>query len=266
MSKTPEELLAIRIGNSTVGDNLKRAVESGALTEDIDGRLAVTPQLGEYNWAVVQHGPPLQCGFLMYFLFFQAYAQKAVPHGCSACYKVKVAPRTLRELVAAWGIAKGIACHSKWGVDFTNQNSQHLYAGYFYCTGLDGARVLYKVVREAIDAHPLLGPGVGMTIKRGCSNYEAALGPSDKFEFADELIELEAWLKTRFKLNMRTGPLPVPLAHWLDFAYCIGDNTYLDFTGGRPLRPPTVSYSPEPDNAGEPMPSLQQHDLVPRHD
>ena len=29
---------------------------------------------------------------------------------------------------------------------------------------------------ECVDAHEYLGPGVGMIIKRGCSNYERALG------------------------------------------------------------------------------------------
>src|SRR5665647_1902980 len=105
----------------------------------------------------------------MHFLFFQIYARSALPQGCSACYKVKVVLRTLRELVAAWGIAKRIECRSKWGVDLENPYSQNIYAGYFYVAGHDMARVMYRVVREAFGNDPMLGPDIPMSIKRGCS-------------------------------------------------------------------------------------------------
>jgi hypothetical protein len=114
MTKAPDELLALRIGETTVGENLRRAVESGRLTEANNGALLVAKDSKrEVNWLYVTHGPPLGCGFLMDFMFQHAYAQSAVPDGCSACYKVKVVPRTLRELVAAWEIGKRIHYRSK---------------------------------------------------------------------------------------------------------------------------------------------------------
>ena len=198
MAKSPDELLALQVGDATVAENLKRAVEAGELVEEEDGCLRFAePRQQSQNWATVASGPPLGCDFLMQFLFQQAYAKSAVPQGCSACYKVKVVPRTLRELVAAWGIAKRIECRSKWGVDFNNPYSQNVYAGYFYEVGLDGARALYKVVRDIIDNDPKLGPDVQMSIKRGCSEYEAKLGPSDRYTFAPELKEVEEYLRTQ---------------------------------------------------------------------
>ncbi len=89
-------------------------------------------------------------------MFHHAYAESAVPNGCSGCYKVKVVLRTLRELVAAWEIGKRTPCKSKWGTDLNNAYSQNIYAGYFYVSGLDGARALFKVVRETIDQIPNL--------------------------------------------------------------------------------------------------------------
>src|SRR5208282_300490 len=106
MTKSPEELLALRIGEHTVAENLRRAVASGALVESDDGTIQLAddqPRTG--NWVAVSRGPPMDCKFLLHFLFRHAYAKSAVPQGCSACYKVKVVPRTLRELVAAWQIA-----------------------------------------------------------------------------------------------------------------------------------------------------------------
>ena len=192
----------------------------------------------------VPNGPPLGCVFLMNFVFRNAYGRSAVPHGCRECYKVKVVPRTLRELVAAWQIAKRIECRSKWGIDLYNPHSQNIYAGYFYTTGLDAARVLFKVVRQALNADPKLGPDITMTIKRGCSEYEEAVGPSDRYEFTPEMAELEAYLKSRFRERGHPEKLNAPLAQWIDIAFRMGDDTYLDFTGGKRLRPKTVTYEP----------------------
>jgi hypothetical protein len=244
MSKSPDELMAMPFGGATVAENLTHAVETGALVEDDNGVLSRAEIPRDTNWARVERGKPLGCSFLMHFLFAHAYARSAVPYGCRACYKVKVAPRTIRELVGAWGIGKRIDCRSKWGVDLDNKYSQNVYAGYFYTSGLEGARALYRVVRSLIDGDPKLGPNVPMSIKRGCSDYEAALGPSDQYEFAPELEELEAYLRTRYRDKKAADLPPVPLAHWIEVAHRIGDDTYLDFTGGRRPYPTMLTYDP----------------------
>ena len=245
MTKSAEELLAVQVGEGSVAENLRRAVASGALIENDDGTLQLAddqPRNG--NWVAVNHGPPMDCKFLLLFLFPLAYAKSAVPQGCSACYKVKVMPRTLRELVAAWDVAKRIECKSKWGADLGNPYSQNIYAGYFYTAGLDMARTIYKIVRHELDSDPKLGPDIAMSIKRGCSEYEALLGPSDRYEFAPELAELEAHLKAKFRVKKRPPEPALPLAHWIDVAFRVGDDTYLDFTAGKRLRPKAVSYDP----------------------
>jgi hypothetical protein len=245
MTKSPQELLSFRAGRHTVADNLRRAVDSGALIEDADGGLRFAQKRpASSQRMVIANGPVLGCDFLFDFLFTHAYGKAAVPSGCSSCYKVKVIPRTLRELVAATEVAKGIQHRSKWGVDIDNPHTQTVYGGYFYVSGLEMARAVYKVVREALDAHPKLGPDVGMLIKRACTEYEIAVGPSDQFEFAPEQEALEAHLKSRFSnQSIPAGPA-IPLAHWIDAAFRIGDDTYLDFTRGKRLRPQTVSYEP----------------------
>jgi hypothetical protein len=228
-----------------VAENIQRAIDAGQLVREADGglRLAAAPA-AVANWARVQHGPGLDCKFKLFFAFPHVYGKSAVPFGCSACYKVKVVPRTLRQLVAAWGIGKKIVCRSKWGIDFDNPYSQNVYAGYFYAPSLDGARAVYRIAREAIDKDALLGPDIVMSIKRGCSEYEATLGPSDQYRFTPEMEELETYLRQRFRAPAAEGLPPMPMAYWLDVAFRIGDDTYLDFTQGRRLRPKTVSYEP----------------------
>jgi len=246
MTKSPDELMALRFGAASAGENLHRAIESGQLIENKDGTLELPgdPRQG-VNWMYVSNGPVLDCGFLMYFMFAHAYAESAVPQGCSACYKVKVVLRTLRELVAAWELAKRIECRSKWGTDLYNPYSQNIYAGYFYVAGLDAARTSFKVVREAIDADPKLGPEIAMTIKRGCSEYEVKLGPSDRYAFTPEMAELETYLKSRFRERRAAHYPSMVAAHWIETAFRLGDDTYLDFTGGKRLRKSTMTYDPQ---------------------
>jgi hypothetical protein len=245
MTKAPEQLLAMPVGATSVGENLHHSIASGRLTEKEDGTLEITgnPKVG-VSWMYVDNGPPLGCGFLMYFMFHHAYAEAAVPSGCRACYKVKVIPRTLRELVAAWEIAKDVKCRSKWGTDVNNPYSQNIYAGYFYVAGLDAARALFKVVRQAFSDDSKLGPDIAMMIKRGCSEYEAKLGPSDRYAFTPEMAELEAYLKTRFRERRAEYQPSLVAAHWIETAFRLGDDTYLDFTGGKRLRRKTMAYDP----------------------
>ena len=153
--------------------------------------------------------------------------------------------RTLRELVAAWQIGKRIECRSKWGIDLNNPYSQNVYAGYFYTNGLDAARTLFKIVRQTVNEDPKLGPDIPMTIKRGCSEYEAMVGPSDRYdEFTPEMAELEAYLKYRFRQRKAVHRGSMVAAHWIETAFRIGDDTYLDFTDGKRLRKKTMTYDP----------------------
>jgi len=241
-----DELLARHFGGRTVQENLQAALAAGRLVESADGMLSLPRGRGGSRWIFVPNRPYLPCGFLTKVMFEAAYSESAVPHGCSACYKIKVRAATLRELVAAWQVAKSVDCLSKWGVDLENPHSQDVYAGYFYPGDLDAARTLYKVVREAIDTDPKLGPEVKMVIKRGCSQFEAAVGPSDSYSFTPEMADLESHLRSRFKAPTiaESTNLHEQLGAWIDLAFRMGDDTYLDFTGGKRLRPATLTYDP----------------------
>jgi hypothetical protein len=243
---TPQDILAVKIGDRTVGESLRHAIAAGIVREGEDGSLELPPPASPDLFMKIYNAPAPDCGFLNRFMFRTVYQEAAVPAGCEHCYKVKVLPRTLRQLVAAYEIALGINCVSKWGVDFYNRYNQSLYAGYFYVDGLDGARALFPLVRALVDEHAKLGPDVPVLIKRGCSNYEAILGSSDTYEFRPELREIEAYIKSRVRAK---GQKPNALAtllygKWVPFAFQTGDDTYLDFTDGKPLYRKSLSYDP----------------------
>ena len=99
-------------------------------------------------------------------------------------------------------------------------------------------------MREAFNEDPKLGPDIAMTIKRGCTEYEATVGPSDRYEFTPEMAELETYLKSRFRERKRIDQGNHALVHWIDFAFRMGDDTYLDFTDGKRLYAKTMTYDP----------------------
>lgn len=245
LSHVPEALRQLRYGLSTAEQNLQQAIAAGILIEHDDGSLGLPPaEKMVSGWMEVPNGPPLDCHFLLNAGFEGIYGRAAVPHGCRECYKVKVKLGSLRQLMAAWKLGKSIPCLSKWGLDLGNPYSQDIYAGYLYASGLDAARVLHKVVRAALDSDAALGSGVPVTIKRGCSKFESALGPSDRYEFTPEMAQLEQLLRARFVAPATTGSSMRTIGRWIQAAYQIGDDSYLDLTGGKRLRPPSVTYAP----------------------
>lgn len=243
-------VLSIEIGGKTVGARLEEAVAAGYVVRRPDGKLerAAPPRSpsglnngGEFD---------RDCNFLNGFMFGRIYGQKAVPMACGDCYKVKVTPTTMRQLMAVHKISHDFACFAKSRSEVDRAETQSLYATYFYLLGLDRARAVYKKLRAKIDADPKLGPAVKMVIKRGCTNYERALGPSDRYTFDPRLARIEEYFRARFATNHRQKLErkylnAIYLLTLLRIAYRIGDDTYKDFTGGKDLFPPTLSYDPD---------------------
>lgn len=242
------DLLNMRFGKGTVRENLERAVSERRLEILPDGSFKSLQQSESNSYYLqVKNIRKMECRFFNDFLFTSAYDKVAVPFACRNCYKVKVVPTNFKGLVALRGILENTPYHSKCGVDFFNPHSRNIYAGYLYLEGLEAARSACREMRDLVESHPDLGNSVVLTIKRGCSNFEAACGPSDKWTFRDGMAELESALQQRFKPELST-PIDyrirrmTTMMHWLQIAYNLGDDTYQEFTGGKPLHRPTVSY------------------------
>jgi hypothetical protein len=244
-------VLSIEIGGKTVGARLEEAIAAGYVVRRPDGKFALpaapVPALpGLNNDGVFERN----CTFLNAFMFEHIYGRQAVPMACSNCYKVKVTSASMRQMVAVHEISEGFACGSKSQAEVDRQETEALYATYFYLLGLDKARAVYKKLRGRIDADPKLGPKVKMVIKRGCTNYERALGPSDRYTFDPQLTRIERYFRARFaapdrETLGRKHLNTMYLLALLRIAYRIGDQTYKDFTGGKDLFPPTLTYDPD---------------------
>lgn len=251
MDENDQSLLLV-VGGRSIADNLEQAVAAGHISRREDGKYKLVARHGDETTVLrsyVSTGTgsfSLPCDFLMDFLFKQAYGQSTVPFGCRDCYKVKVSAASLRQLMAIKEIADSLPYRSKCGMEPTAP----YYAAFFYNLGLDKAREAYRTLRQRLDQAPVLGQEVRMLIKRGCTEYERRCGPSDRYSFDPALEQIEAHLLKQFVTTPKSSvPRPVvekmELLRWISRAYHMGDVTYKDFTDGKSLYPPIVTYPPE---------------------
>lgn len=247
MSSTTDAILAVRIGRRTVAENLVRAIDNGILTRSDDGALSLPPDKDPNQRTIYNDVRwPYPCKKLL-FLFEHIYERAQVPWICRNCYKVKIKPRTVRELVAVLDATVRKPYPSKFQPDIDVPYSPDLYGAYFYADGLEQVRSIYKDVRATLDGDERL-KSVQMVIKRGCTEYEMHCGPSDRYTFPDGLAEIESYLLSRISTLPPSSRPPLPrrlfLVQWIKLAYRIGDESYLELTGGRRLFPETVGYEP----------------------
>lgn len=251
----PDALLDLEFGGRSVRANLEQALAQGILLLTPEGRLTLAS--GKDGNEAYQHhkGPekrPFSCQFLMNVLFKAVYAQAAVPWHCRECYKVKIAPRDFKGLMALRTRLKDFSCSAKCGAEASYLQSQDLYGGYFYCQGMDHARDIHRRVREAADLHADLGPQTPLRIKRGCTLYEIHCGPSHAWTFTPEQELLEQRLLERFvaPAKIRDEGEFALVMRWMKAAHAIGDDSYLAFTKGVRAYPISISYDPA---TGEPV-------------
>lgn len=245
-----KDVMEMRFGKRSVRENLERAVTAGRLVKLPNGHFVLPARRTQYSYLHVKSVLMLDCRFLSEFLFGFAYDKKTVPYGCSNCYKVKIVPNDFRGLIVLREILEDAPYHSKCGADFYNPHSRDVYAGFLYLEDLAAARAACLDMRARVDSRPELGSATKLTIKRGCSGMEAACGRSDRWVFRDGMQELESYLKTRVQVVPSVAvPYAVcklkSFAAWIQVAYNIKDDSYLYFTGGKPLHQPTLSYPVE---------------------
>lgn len=241
-----ESLLSLRIGQRTIAENLERAVANGALGRKAPNGYVLPTDSRVRDRTVRNSAPwPYPCRTLL-FLFDEIYERKQVPWTCRNCYKVKVAPRKVAQLVRVFDATAQKPYPSKFQPDMDAHYTPDLYGAYFYADGLEQARAIHRDVSETMAGDAALA-GVPVTIKRGCTEYEMHCGPSDQYRFPDGLAALEEALLATIDAppgNSRLVPRNLILVLWIRQAFRIGDESYLELTGGQRLFPETVKYAP----------------------
>jgi hypothetical protein len=226
--------------------------QAGYYLRESDGKLTVDARIAiDTPWHHIKNKWDFDCG-LWHRIVFDYISKRLpaqerfVPSRCQQCFKVVVRPKTLKQLFALEALQIRLQRPSKCGIE-PRATVCGLYGGYFYNDGLEEALERYREVRSAVDADQHLGPDVSVIVKRGCTEYELECGPSDKWAISDVQLKFEALVNQYVAHDdvMRSQPEHLVWhlhRKWIEFAYANGDLTYLEFTDGKPLYPPVVTY------------------------
>ena len=225
----------------------------GYRIRDADGRIEVisTGIAWETPWHHIVHDAFLDCNTwhsIMFDLFSRILPkdQRFIPSKCQQCWKVVVRPRNLLGLFALMDLQIKLGRNSKCGIE-AREYVHGLYGGYFYNHSIDEGLMCYRLVREAVDKTVHLGKETLVILKRACTEFEMACGPSDKWIVTDRQRYVETLVNKWYVRDQTTRVQPshaIAAVHkrWIEWAYANGDPTYINFTGGKPLHRPVVTY------------------------
>ncbi|MEG3147686.1 hypothetical protein U1839_23805 [Sphingomonas sp. RT2P30] len=144
--------LAFRVGETTVGDNLNKAVAAGRLIAHADGTWEVSERKpSPKRWLGTKVPWHVPCETMLRLIFTNAYDRKQVPWHCRNCYKVKARPRSMRQLLALGRLLKATKWTAKYGLNVASSANQGGYAAYVYLDGLDAARRAYHQLRAQME-------------------------------------------------------------------------------------------------------------------
>jgi len=185
------------------------------------------------------------------------------PRQCQGCWKIAVKLRTVEELMKMAELQQRMNLPSKCGLD-KRSYTDTAYSAFWYCPiagGLGEARKIFERVEKAIKSQ--IAPDLQPILKRGCTEMELTLGPSDQWEWLEEDENFQKlldsiWIdppmqpeqSTNLKVNLRR--------RYIDWAARHGDLTYLKYREG-PITPPLVAYNGSIHNEKDfPIPEVRR--------
>jgi hypothetical protein len=170
-----------------------------------------------------------------------------IPTYCQNCWKVVVRPRTLSELFALCEIQREMHRPSKCGIELRATVNGN-YGGYFYNKGKPAGEECWREVRKIVDLK--IGRDVAVILKCACTEFEMENGPPADYEPSSKQLRMEALLDKWIASDSRTYVQPeyavaFIMRKWIHHAYSIGDSTYAEYTGRKPLSRAYKTYHEE---------------------
>ena len=242
---------------------LKPLLDTNFYLRPEDGKLKAR-QVGissETPWIHIRHGVGYDCGLWHQITFNVVVSQlpqdqKFVPRGCHKCWKVVVKPRTLQQLFNLLEVQRILDRPSKCGIEM-RPTVGGLYGGYFYNHSVEEGLECYEIVKAQLLNNEHLAPLVSevdsegrttrIILKRGCTEYEHAIGDSSKWsitegqDFIEDLID-EYIVNEQLSMQQPEHVVWSIKRRWIEFAFEHGDETYKEYTAGKPIAPDYVVY------------------------
>ena len=176
---------------------------------------------------------------------------KFIHSNCLNCWKVVLRPRNLVELFEVRRYQKNLRRSSKCGTEL-RAFVPAKYGAYFYNDSMEEGLDILETVRKDF-------PKCGAILKRGCTEFELAYGPSNKWGQTSRDQKLEEILDaTLLDIDWNGNPYkkkPLPRyveentkRQWVEFAFDRGDSTYKQYTMGHPIVTSVLTYEKELQN------------------
>jgi hypothetical protein len=238
----------------------------------------------------MHHNPPwhhtmmtdrFDCGMnmtIMHNIIFQRLpggARRWIPSRCQGCWKVVVRPETLLQLFRIEEIQKRLERPGKCGIELRGfkpkpglVNVHGRYGAYWYTPSVEEGRECWRAVQDALDADPVT-EGIKAILKRACTEYEALYGDSSKWEVTPAQLHVEDIVHRKVESGTNFSPQAehvITRVHvdWIEFACAVGDETYLLFTGGKPIHPTYRTYHDEEPEKPKPKRKTKKKKSAPR--
>jgi len=173
-------------------------------------------------------------------------------------------PRDIEELFASYILVQELGRPGKCGTEIDRPNTNRLYGAYFYNNSLDEGLKCYEIVKKAVERDKVyetsiwdcpikvkFGEGYdslpNIILKRGCTEFEQACGPSDQWAYDDAQVEeerilIDAFCQDIVHLKQHDTQLARVFYRWLHQAFRVGDTKYKMFTNGNDFYMPPVTY------------------------
>ena len=117
------------------------------------------------------------------------FRKQAVPEKCMNCYKVTVFLDSLTDVYAVEGFQQRGEGAAKVGAETRMTVKGRKFGAYWYCKGLKDGRERFIVVKRWCGMS--LGGKWSAVLKRGCTEFEQAMGPSDQWVYTEAHRKLE---------------------------------------------------------------------------
>lgn len=224
--------------NNTVGANMKLDLH----------RMKMFPRsleaASESNWIFFgPHNRAMDCG-LWHGIMFK-YWNLVPPYCRYRCYKVVVKIPTVETLMRFHNFIQGSAQHletitplyGKCGID-ERWYSDTPYDAFFYCTGLEDGLDRYETVRNLIRTHFTFAPDLPIILKRTCTEFEKAHGPTNGPYFNEPMSPEDVDLFARlndiydpqdFEVHQPAWLINKIYLRWIRFANRHGDKSWLNY-------------------------------------
>jgi hypothetical protein len=233
-------------------------------------------------WLYVKPRLTQKCHYWHKVLFNVLLKQRVVPTGCLTCWKTVIMPRNLEELMAVYLMQLHLNISCKCGSEGDRENTDRLWGGYFYSESQKDGQEVYELVKKTMEGQQvwegqLFGCPIkakfyqkgdimkfvagdvkieglpGLILKRGCTEYEQNVGPSDKWEDQVDEDQLETenigegnFLSDFPNFRQSEHQRANIINKFIHNAFRWGDLSYTMFTNGNRLFNPPVTYHKKP--------------------